>query len=815
MRFLKMYYGFLGLIFILSASSVVMADDEYKPVFHPQIHISRAPGEIKIDGAINDPGWKNAAIADHFVENEPGDQIKPPVDTKVLVTYDDNNLYLAFICYDNPEDVRASFCERDRIFNDDNIGFFFDTYGEAAWSYMFNVNPYGFQYDAIGVNDYGEDDGFDLVWRSEGQITDSGWQVEVAMPFSGLRFPNREEQVWRIEFWRHYSRDMHHSISWSAYDRNESCWRCNWGTMTGLKDIKPGKGVEVLASAIGFQSGSLNQVGISSDGVLDTLCFHNEKLDGDGSLGIKYSPSSNFTLEATLNPDFSQVEADAGQIDVNSTTALQFPERRPFFQEGIDIFRTQFNAVYTRMINDPFFAVKSTARMGRTSIGYMGAFDESSPVIIPFEEGSSPTFNADTTFTNIVRVRQTFGANSQVGLLATDRRFKGGGSSTIMGIDGSLRLSSNFTVNGQILTTRTIEPDDTTITLLGSDPQMHIETATNDTTYYNAYDTLLFDDIHNATFNGESFSGHGFRGALNYGDRNLFAGASYREYSPTFRLDNGYEPRNNRREIDFNTNYILRYDEGLIESISPSMNLARVWNFDGKKKDEWINAGINFNFRKAQSHYNMMYMRSTETYGGVYFGDIWDWNFHSCATPSKYISLGTTVTYGNRVARGPKIMGRQLGWAGVVDIRPDDRLQISFSYNYIQSRASEDKYKLDDLGDSVLVIATDYMLFKGHIFRTRLNYQHNKELSVRLVVQYDYFGDSWDIDPLITYRLTPFSMFYIGTTYDYQNLYNHSGQNLGRQFDDPVVYNESGTSYNSTKLTSRQIFMKLQYLFQI
>ncbi|MEE9443547.1 MAG: DUF5916 domain-containing protein [candidate division Zixibacteria bacterium] len=801
MRLLMKFYGFWGLVLILSTSTIVAADDDYEPVFHPKIHISRAPGEIKIDGVINDPGWKNAAVADHFVENDPGDQIKPPVDTKVLVTYDDKNLYLAFFCYDNPEDVRASYCERDRINSDDNIGFFFDTYGEATWSYMFNVNPYGFQYDAIGVDGYGEDGGFDLVWQSEGQITDSGWQVEVAMPFSGLRFPNIEEQEWRIEFWRHYSRDSYHSISWAAYDRDESCWRCNWGTMTGIKNIEPGKGVEILASAIGFQSGALNQISIDDDGsdiFPDTLRFHNEDMDGDASLGIKYAPSSNFTLEAAINPDFSQVEADADQIDVNSTTALFFPEKRPFFQEGIDIFRSQFNAVYTRMINDPFIAAKATVRIGRTSIGYMGAFDEKSPVMIPFDESSSPVFNADSSFTNIIRVRQTFGDNSQVGFLATDRRFKGGGSGSIASIDGNIRINGNFTLRGQVIATRTNEPDDATITLLGSDPQMSIDPVSNDTSYYNYYEAITFDGKHTPAFDGESFTGHGLRAAINYNDRNLNIQTSYWEFSPTFRLDNGFEPRNNRRQVNFNSGYQLRYDEGIIETIRPSIMLGRVWNFDGQIKDEWVNFSCDLSLRKLQIGYHPLFMLSRENYAGIQFDDIW--NVHNCfsITPSGNFSLHCSIDYGHRIARGARIMGYETTGGALIDFRPTNRIRIETDFRYTQSRAADStaRYNKDD------------MLFKGFLMRNKLSVQYNRELSVRFVVQYNDFSKSWDIDPLVTYRLTPFSLFYIGTTYDFMKY-----SNLNNAKD--MILPASETGHAGTKLGSRQFFMKLQYLFQL
>ena len=185
-----------------SFGTVAGADSSFVPAYHPELKISRAAGPIKIDGDVNDAGWSGAAKAANFAEHNPGNQTRPDVNTEVLITYDDDNLYVAWLCSDKPGEVRASFCERDRIFSDDNVILCLDTYGEATHAYEISANPYGVPGDLLFSSAYGEDGTYDMIFQSAGRITDSGWAAEMAIPFASLRFPDREEQVWRVDFWR-------------------------------------------------------------------------------------------------------------------------------------------------------------------------------------------------------------------------------------------------------------------------------------------------------------------------------------------------------------------------------------------------------------------------------------------------------------------------------------------------------------------------------------------------------------------------------------------------------------------------------------
>jgi hypothetical protein len=629
-----------------------------------------------------------------FVERYPGDMIEPDVKTEAYVTYDDDNLYVAFFCHDDPDAIRATMCQRDQFGSDDAVVLLIDTYGDASWAYEFFVNPYGVQKDRLWSSVGGEDASFDLIWQSAAQITDSGYQVEIAVPFASMRFPNQDVQNWKIDFWRNRPRESFKQYSWAAYDRNEQCWPCQWGTVEGISGVRPGKGLEIMPALAASQHSGL------VDSRAPDSHFADHKGDGELSLGAKYAVSSNVTIEAALNPDFSQIEADAAQIDVNTTIALLFPERRPFFQEGSDIFRTLFNSFYTRTVYDPSLAVKLTGRMDKTSIGFFSAIDENSPYMIPLNEASI-VVNTGQSVVNVLRATRRLGEDTQVGLMVSDRRFEDDGSGTIFAIDGDIRLSRNYSIDGQFLMSHTQEANEAGETdgLQGY-------------TFDNGSKTLVFD--------GESFYGGAFIARFKRSARHW--------------------------------NFILGYDQ--VET------------------------------RVAQTSFNIGFNRSDEVWSGVDFDHLWSVNFGVYGRPSSMLGFSLNGRKGVGIARFDGAKGNETGFYASLDLKPIDRLIIEPTFNYLRSTDTK----------------TDEELFSQYIARARVSLQANRELSLRLVVQYNDGRKAWNIDPLITYRISPFSVFYVGSTYDY------------REYD---RFTSSGTQYGSHwDLNSRRFFMKLQYLFQ-
>ena len=744
---------------LILSSSLAFASTPFQPVFRPTLEIEKAAGEIKIDGKLNDCGWETAGLATNFVEREPGDNTKPEVETEAYITYDEDNLYVAFVCHDDPATIRATMCQHDQFDGDDAVCVLIDTYGDASWAYEFFVNPYGIQKDLLwtrlGGEGHGyEDLGYDLIWQSAAQITTSGYKVELAIPFASIRFPNRDIQTWKMDFWRNRPRESYKQYSWSARDRNEQCWPCQWGTVEGIKNVHPGKGIEILPTVLTFQSGNLSYLDDRNQR------FENSDPEGELSLGGKYSISSDVTLEAAINPDFSQIESDAAQIDVNTTIALFYPERRPFFQEGSDIFRTLFNSFYSRMINDPQLTAKVTGRMGRSSVGFLSAVDENTPYMIPLEERTL-VINSGRSAANILRASRAFGDNSMVGFILTDRRFEGGGSGTIAALDGSIRLTKNYSIDGQFIGSHTKEPDDTSLT--------------------SGLEDLQFDyGKHTAAFDGESFYGSAFITRLNRNARSWNFFLDYNQVSPSYRTETGYDPWVDYRNFTTWTGYNIYPKSGIFERITPQSHIFRRWNFDGVRKLEENNLAINGRIKLAQTHFHAYFSKNYEFWGGTEFDNLWTIHFDLGSRPSDQFGYDFGFSHGRAVARYALVEGDETSVYASVILKPVDRLVIEPTLNFSQS------HRID----------TGEELFYGYITRTRIQYQANRRLSFRLVVQYNDFGQSWDIDPLLTYRVSSFSVLYIGSTYDY-------GKTATSQGIPP-----------EWKMTSRQFFMKLQYLFQ-
>lgn len=757
--------GMVLLALVLSSfllSPVAAAQDDYKPAYNPQMHITKTNGSIHIDGELDDAGWKQAAKANNFAEHRPGDQTEPPVNTEAFITYNDDNLYVAFICYDDPSTIRARRCDRDAVGADDNICLLIDTYGEASWAYEFNVTPYGIQGDYLWSLDGGEDENFDVIWESAGKITDSGYQLEMAIPFSSLRFPDQPKQTWKVDFWRNHPRDSRRQYSWAAYDRDEPCWPCQWGTITGIENVKPGRGIEILPSVIGFQSGALD------DDTDPHSSWKNEDIDGEASIGAKYSLSSNMTAEVTYNPDFSQVESDAAQIDVNKTFALYYPERRPFFQEGSDLFNTYLTAVYTRSINNPLLAAKLVGRMNRTSIAFLSAYDEDSPIIIPLREESVQALYSES-ISNIFRLRHTLGAESHFGLLLTDRRFTDEGHGTTYGIDGALRFKKNYKFEFQYTRSDVAEINEPELI----DTTLDIETG--DGVWQDYFDHGKYS----TALDGESFGGHNMYASFEIETRNFTFDLDYNEESPTFRADNGFIFMNSTRSTEAVFEYRFYHDSKIFDWISPGLVYGRVWKYDdGTFKDEWVVPTLAA-MLKGQTQINIAWLISREDFRGKRFNSIRHINLNFSSNFSRYISPGGFISYGNHIMRRnvyPPVMGRETEIELWAIARPTERLKISPTFVYSKAVDRDTKeYIYDD-----------------YIIRSKFEYQLSRELKIRLVTQYRDYSNSWEFDPLITYKMNAFTIFYMGSTHDF------------------IDYDDYGL-----KQYEQQFFFKLQYLVQI
>lgn len=733
----------------------VDAGREWSPQDRPVLDVDRAGGAIVVDGALDDPGWEGAARATGFAENYPDSRARPPVESEVLVTYDAKNLYLGFVARDDPAEIRTRISDRDQMWQDDYFGILLDTYGDASWAYFLFANPSGVQGDSRFAEAAGEDDGFDIVYESEGRITDDGYVVEMAVPFESLRFPDRPEQAWRVTFWRTRPRDSRDTYTWAATTRGEQCFLCQFGTLTGIEGVRSGGALELFPAVTASTAAALED---EDDPDSE---FGGYDSDGEASLGLRYAFPVGLTAEATLNPDFSQVESDVAQVDANTTFALFFPERRPFFQEGSDLFETYFSTVYTRQINDPTVAGKLIGRMGRTSLAYLGARDENSPILLPFQERSF-VGQGEQSVSNILRARRTYGENSYVGGLFTDRRFEeSDGAGTAWGVDGVQRFLGDWRLEYQLLGSRTVEPDEAGPTASLGD--------------------LTFDDgDHTAVFDGESFGGFAQYTSLERSGQRWNSDIDYWATSPTFRSDNGFETRNDYKTLIVFEELNFRPELSWLDQLTVDVRAERNWTWDaGDRKGDYINPTIELSL-KGQTFVEAGYSWGRDQFQDIDFGGLRTWFLFAESNASDLVQGGFYAEGGRQISRNsdPPVVGdaRYLELFGTV--KPFTRMTIEPSLIFSSLDRADD-------GEEI---------FSGWILRTKSTLSFSRQLFLRLVLQYDDFDEQFNVEPLVTYKLNPFTLFYVGST---------------------QVFREFPAPRDELTAVERQYFAKFQYLFRL
>ena len=387
----------------------------------PEIHITRATGPITIDADLSDPGWKGATRVDTFFETNPGDNVTPKVRTVAFLTYDDSALYAAFQFFDpDPSKIRAPYGDRDDVPSyTDYGGVILDTRYDHRTGLLLLANPRGIQYDAITDDTTGnEDSSPEFYWKSAAKITAEGWVLEMRVPFSSLRYPRTDPQTWGILLYRNYPRQFRYQMFSAKLPRGGNCFICRSNPLTGLEHLPPA-GHLVVAPYVTAKEEAAPRGDPGSRLV-------NKPIRGNGGVDAKWTPNENNAIDATINPDFSQVESDVAQIAVNQRFALFYPEKRPFFLEGLELFSTPIQAVYTRSITSPRWGLRATGKFDSNHYTAFVAEDRGGgSVILPGPNGSSFANQDFSSFVGMGRMRHDFG-KSFVSFLATDREVKGG-----------------------------------------------------------------------------------------------------------------------------------------------------------------------------------------------------------------------------------------------------------------------------------------------------------------------------------------------------------------------------------------------------
>jgi hypothetical protein len=392
------------------------------------VRIPRVEATVTIDGVLDEPVWRSAARLIGFTQYRPVDGRPAEDSTEALVWYAADAIYFGIRAYEaHGNVVRATLADRDNIDADDNVQILLDTFNDRRRALLFAVNPYGAQEDGVrseglagaagGANAGFRFDGVidlnpDYVYQSRGRLTPWGYEVEVRIPFKSLRYQSGATQDWGLQVVR-TTQHTGYEDTWTPVVRASASFLIQSGSLKDLTGLRRGLVMDVSPE---FTS--------RVDGRRSGASFGYGTVDPQIGLNLRWGITQNLSLTGTANPDFSQVEADVGQVTVNRRFALFFPEKRPFFLEGLEQFDTPNALIYTRNIVSPVAGAKLTGKVGGTALAYIGAVDDNDP-LVP---------NSDHPIVNLLRLRRDLGASSTLGLAYTDR-MEGDAYNRVLGVD--------------------------------------------------------------------------------------------------------------------------------------------------------------------------------------------------------------------------------------------------------------------------------------------------------------------------------------------------------------------------------------------
>jgi hypothetical protein len=446
----------------------------------------------EIDGVLDDSSWQQAAKFSLDFEVEPGENIAAPVKTLAYMFYSKNHLYVGFKAFDpKPGEIRGNYWERDKQKGDDEVWFELDTFNDGLNAFIFQSNVLGVQSDFIN-SDGNYDSSWDAIFDTATSFTDYGYSVEFKIPFSSISFqPSDVEQTWGVLLGRSYPRDVNHQLQQFARNRNVECHVCQFEKIVGFKGVQPGNNIEITPTINAIQTSTYDEI---TDDYLTTTD------DIDAGLSAKWGITNNSALGVTINPDFSQVEADALLLDINTPFALSYEEKRPFFTEGASFYATRQKTVYTRAIRDPEWGVKYQGKEGNTGYGVIMAKDAVTNILFPGSQRSQATQLAEKSTVTIARLTQDILTNSNISAMITNRE-AGDYHNRVYGVDASLQLSQSDRLFVQAIGSSTQYPD--AIAAAFGQPMGEFSSGAID--LYYIHDTRNFDLVAHYFNIGEDF----------------------------------------------------------------------------------------------------------------------------------------------------------------------------------------------------------------------------------------------------------------------------------------------------------------------
>jgi uncharacterized protein DUF5916 len=748
---MKWLVTILGVAVLAAMTSSAPAETTSEKTEH--VHIPK----VSVTPRLNDYLTKEAQpqglrIVD-FYQREPNDGALATMETTAYLSYDVTNLYAVFICKEDPRVIRAHVSRREEIIDDDRVSITLDTFHDGRRAYEFFVNPLGIQREGVITEGQDDDFSFDTLWHSEGRLTPDGFAVLIAIPFKSLRFHGTPDSTWGIALGR-YSPATKEFSTWPHLTEKIESYVGQFGTLEAMGDSSPGHNMQFIPY-VSFA----NQRFLDTQGALPVIKKEN---DPRGGLDAKIVLHDALTFDFTANPDFSQVESDEPQVTVNQRYEVFFPEKRPFFTEGVGFFQTPENLFFSRRIADPQFGLRMTGKIGSWALGALASDDRAPGQTL----AANDPLAGDRADISIFRVQREVGKQSEVGFLFSRRHF-GPSSNNVFSADARIKLSANWVFTGQAV-------------------------------HSQGHDLA-----------GASDSGADYFAEIRHTGLHLNYFSNYLDRSPNFRADLGFIPRVDIRQLKNEVGYQWRPESGSLVSFGPTLSARILWDHRGQLQEWEMDAPFTFTF-KGPTSLTLGHLREFETFQGLKFHENASYVYFSTQR-LRWMGIDATFVHGTNINffPGPGLLpflANSNDASFGVTFRPTSRLRIDETYIFDRLGTMANQA---DQG-----VPQSTAIFNNHLFRTKANYQFTRALSLRAIVDYDATLPNSALvdldrskrltgDVLLSYLLHPGTAVYIG--------YTDRRENLAFDPNDPTGLRRTGFPGFPT---GRQFFVKVSYLFR-
>lgn len=665
----------------------------------PRVVPMRVTTPPQIDGRLDEPIWKTAAHITQLVQQRPVEGAPATEKTDVYVAYDNTKVYFGIHAhYSDVALVRANRVDRDQTANDDTVSIYFDPFLDQQRGYVFSVNGYGVQADSLLLGASvtgGQSSTGDLTWnalyQSAGALVEDGWTAEMAIPIKSLRYPTRrsdEAHRWGFQILREI-KSKDETVTWAPVSTKVLGFLPQLGVLDGMKDLSTRRNLEVMPTVTAIQVGKLNPAGVY--GKTDVK---------EGGANLKYGLTPNLTLDFTYNPDFSQIESDQPQVDINQRFPLLFAELRPFFQEGQEIYQVPGpvgTLVHTRTILDPQYGLKLSGKVGKTTLGVLVANDEAPGKV---DDPHSRLFGRKAQVV-VGRAKYDIYRESHIGMLFTDREFLNS-YSRLAFIDGGLRLGASARSGFQVIYSdrRGLNGVRRTAPVINAD---------------------FRKEGHNLTYFG-----------------------AHNEIDPDFGSDLAFIRRVDQKQTIGNISYKW-WPKRVIVNWGPLAQYDFLYDFKGVKTDDRKRGQVSFQFARAV-RFVASADRNMERFLGTNFNKT-RVTFSGAVNTNRKILISADTNFGDeiRFIANP-YLGHTLVFNATVTMRPSSRFQSQVTVNTTHFTD----------------VRTDRVDFDVKIFRALTTYQFTKRLLIRNILEANTLNRTVGVNLLGTYRVNAGTVFFGG-----------------------------------------------------